>query len=146
MVRQATVQDRVLYQLKSVYCPEDELKPYYNRRNSLLQADGCLLFSERVVIPKEMGRRSMSRAYESHRSSVNTFACSDVKIQMRPTCVGGVVVTRSPRMSDVRGSNPGTAPGYALLMSSNKSETRLPLVWTHRNTYARTGGRPFKRE
>ncbi|GAA48829.1 hypothetical protein CLF_102086 [Clonorchis sinensis] len=82
-------------------------------------------------------------------NSVNTFACSDVKIQMRPTCVGGVVVTRSPRMSDVRGSNPGTATGYALLMSPNKSGTRVqcfPLVWTHRNNYARTGGRPFKRE
>ncbi|GAA50325.1 retrovirus-related Pol polyprotein from type-1 retrotransposable element R2 [Clonorchis sinensis] len=77
-----------------------------------------------------------------------------VKIQMRPTCVGGVVVTRSPRMSDirgsdVRGSDPGTATGNALLMSSNKNETRVqcfPLVWTHRNNYARIGGRPFKRE
>ncbi|KAG5452910.1 hypothetical protein CSKR_107457 [Clonorchis sinensis] len=91
----------------------------------------------------------MSRAHQSHRSSVNTFACSDVKIQMRPMCVGGVVVTRSPRMSDVRGSNPGTATGYALLMSSNKGETRVqcfPLAWNHRNNYARTGGRPFKRE
>ncbi|GAA54951.1 hypothetical protein CLF_106179 [Clonorchis sinensis] len=96
-----------------------------------------------------LGRRSMGRAHQSHRSSVNTFACSDVKIQMRPTCVGGVVITRSPRMSDVRGSNPGTATGYALLMSSNKSETRVQcfsLVWSHRNNYARTGGRPFKRE
>ncbi|KER27927.1 hypothetical protein T265_05132 [Opisthorchis viverrini] len=61
---------------------------------------------------------------QSHRSSVNTFACSDMIVQMRPTCVGGVVVTRSPRMSDVRSSNSGTAIGYALLMSSNKSETR----------------------
>ncbi|GAA52758.1 cytoplasmic tRNA 2-thiolation protein 1 [Clonorchis sinensis] len=37
----------------------------------------------------------------------------------------------------------------ALLMSSNKSETRVQrfsLVWTHRNNYARTGGRPFKLE
>ncbi|GAA48988.1 hypothetical protein CLF_102345 [Clonorchis sinensis] len=96
-----------------------------------------------------LGRRSMGRAHQSHRSSVNTFACSDVKIQMRPTRVGGVVVTSPPRRSDVRGSNPGTATGYALLMSSNKSETRVqcfPLVWTHRNSYARTGGRPFKRE
>ncbi|KAG5443030.1 hypothetical protein CSKR_109338, partial [Clonorchis sinensis] len=56
---------------------------------------------------------------------------TNVEIQMRPTCVGGVVVTSSPRMSDVRGSNPGTATGYALLMSSNESETRVqcfPLV------------------
>ncbi|GAA52734.1 hypothetical protein CLF_108689 [Clonorchis sinensis] len=56
----------------------------------------------------------------SLRSSVNTFACSDVKIQMRPTCVGGVL-----------------------------GATRVqcfPLVWTHRSNYAGTGGRPFKRE
>ncbi|KER24517.1 hypothetical protein T265_14404, partial [Opisthorchis viverrini] len=32
-----------------------------------------------------LDRRSMSRAPQSHRSSVNTFACSDVIIQMRPT-------------------------------------------------------------
>ncbi|KER28551.1 hypothetical protein T265_04682 [Opisthorchis viverrini] len=37
----------------------------------------------------------------------------------------GVVVTRSPCMSDVRGSNSGTAIGYALLMSSDKSETQV---------------------
>ncbi|KER27435.1 hypothetical protein T265_05538 [Opisthorchis viverrini] len=77
----------------------------------------------------------MGRAHQSHRSSANTFACSDVKIQMRPTCVGGVVFTCSPRMSDVRGSN--------------RSETRVhcfPLVWTHQNNYARTGRRPFKRK
>ncbi|GAA51976.1 hypothetical protein CLF_107162 [Clonorchis sinensis] len=35
------------------------------------------------------------------------------------------VVKRSLRMSDVRGSNPGTVIGYALLMSSNKRETRV---------------------
>ncbi|KER19412.1 hypothetical protein T265_11805 [Opisthorchis viverrini] len=44
---------------------------------------------------------------------------------MRLTCIGVVVVTRSHRVSDVRGWNPGTATGYALLMSSNKSETRV---------------------
>ncbi|KER27410.1 hypothetical protein T265_05517 [Opisthorchis viverrini] len=85
----------------------------------------------------------------SAHPSVSTPACSDVIIQMRPMCVGGVVVARSLRMSDVRGSNPGTAIGHAPLMSSNKSETRVqcfPLVWTHRNNYARIETRPFKRE
>ncbi|GAA54407.1 hypothetical protein CLF_102856 [Clonorchis sinensis] len=95
------------------------------------------------------GRRSMSRANQSNRSSVNTFACLDVKIQMRPTWVRGVVVTSSSHVSDVRGSNPGTAIGNALLMSSNKSKTRVqcfPVVWSHKNNYARTGGRLYKRE
>ncbi|GAA48358.1 hypothetical protein CLF_101510 [Clonorchis sinensis] len=49
----------------------------------------------------------------------------DVKIQMRPTCAGGVVVTRLSGLSDVQSSKPGTAIGYALLMSSNKSKTRV---------------------
>ncbi|KER20589.1 LOW QUALITY PROTEIN: hypothetical protein T265_15285, partial [Opisthorchis viverrini] len=71
-----------------------------------------------------LGRRSMCRAHQSHRSSVNAFACSEVTFQMRPTCVSGVVVTRSHRMSDVRGSNPGTGIGYALLR--NLSQV-LPL-------------------
>ncbi|KER24509.1 hypothetical protein T265_07826 [Opisthorchis viverrini] len=44
---------------------------------------------------------------------------------MRPTCVGGVAVAHSPRMSHIWGSNPDTAIGYALLMSSTKSETRV---------------------
>ncbi|KER32117.1 hypothetical protein T265_01738 [Opisthorchis viverrini] len=46
--------------------------------------------------------------------------------------VSVIPITRSPRMSDVRGSNSGTAIGYALLMSPNKSETRVrdyPHLW-----------------
>ncbi|GAA56769.1 scavenger receptor cysteine-rich domain-containing group B protein [Clonorchis sinensis] len=49
----------------------------------------------------------------------------NVKIQMHPVCVGGVVVTRSRRMSDVRGSNPGTATGYALLYSVSEKGLSL---------------------
>ncbi|GAA52915.1 hypothetical protein CLF_109083 [Clonorchis sinensis] len=74
-----------------------------------------------------LGRRSTGRTHQSHRSRVNAFACSDVKIQMRPTCVGGVVVTGSPRISDVRGLNPGTATGYALLMSFNECVAQLSV-------------------
>ncbi|KAG5446640.1 hypothetical protein CSKR_108299 [Clonorchis sinensis] len=36
-------------------------------------------------------------------------ALSDVKIQMRPTCAGGVVVIRLSGLSDVQSSKPGTA-------------------------------------
>ncbi|KER26789.1 hypothetical protein T265_06005 [Opisthorchis viverrini] len=92
-------------------------------------------------------QRTLEAPKLTRLNSVNTFACSDVIIQMRPMCVGGLVVTRSPRMSDVRGSNPGTAIGYAPPMRSNKSETLVqcfPLVWTHRNNNTRTGMRPLK--
>ncbi|KER31939.1 hypothetical protein T265_01874 [Opisthorchis viverrini] len=122
---------------------------YYRKRQNQLSLHPDRRVNRSSQPGQLLGRCSVSRAHQSHRSSVNTFACSDVKIQARPTYVGGVVVTRSPRMSDVRGSYPGTAIEYALLMSSTKSGTRIQcfsLVWTHRNNYARTGGRPFKRE
>ncbi|KAG5453188.1 hypothetical protein CSKR_112750 [Clonorchis sinensis] len=77
----------------------------------------------------------MGRAHQSHRSSVNTFACSDVKIQMRPTCLGGVVATRSPRMSCVHSSNPYSADtgasisqeGHALVVDY-KQKCQCPSV------------------
>ncbi|KER24511.1 hypothetical protein T265_07828 [Opisthorchis viverrini] len=95
----------------------------------------------RVSLLLELSSSAYPMAHQLHRSSVNTLARSDVRIQMRPTCVGGIVVTRLPCMSGVRSSNPGTAIGYALLMSSNKSETRVqcfPLVWIHTNNCVKT--------
>ncbi|KER27933.1 hypothetical protein T265_05135 [Opisthorchis viverrini] len=51
-----------------VFCSTD------NRRYPL-----CLLKHDRSSQPGHLlGRGSMSRAHQSHRSSVNTFACSDV--------------------------------------------------------------------
>ncbi|KAG5451889.1 hypothetical protein CSKR_111264 [Clonorchis sinensis] len=51
-----------------------------------------------------------------------------------------------PRLSDVTGAPDSSNDDP---MSPTKSETRVQgfsLVWTHRNNYARTGERPFKRE
>ncbi|KER22444.1 hypothetical protein T265_09460 [Opisthorchis viverrini] len=46
-----------------------------------------------------------------HYSELNnyTFACSDVKIQMRPASVGEVIETRWSHLSEVWSSNPGPA-------------------------------------
>ncbi|KER25725.1 hypothetical protein T265_06895 [Opisthorchis viverrini] len=99
------------------------------RKSSLTQprSDDCTLIGNQVfsIVTQPgqlLGRRSMIRTHQSHLSSVNTFASSDVRTHMHPTCV---VVKLSPRMSDARGSNLGTAIGYVLLMSYNKSETRV---------------------
>ncbi|KER26774.1 hypothetical protein T265_06056 [Opisthorchis viverrini] len=84
-----------------------------------------------ILVPKRthwgiVGGPAVLEGNEARNSLCeNADSKRNVKIQMRPTCVGGVVVTRSLRMSDVRGSKPGTATGYALLMSSNKNETRV---------------------
>ncbi|GAA50773.1 hypothetical protein CLF_105027 [Clonorchis sinensis] len=96
------------------------------RKSFLIKADMVRLWSDNLMITYNKNREQQSFIHFTITSlKCEHVRCSDVKIQMRPTCVDGVVVTRSPRMSDVRGSNPGTATGYALLMSSNKSETRV---------------------
>ncbi|KER26274.1 hypothetical protein T265_06468 [Opisthorchis viverrini] len=46
------------------------------------------------------GRRTRRRAFRSHHLSANMFTCSDVRNRMSPACHGGVVLTRSHRMSD----------------------------------------------
>ncbi|KER31498.1 hypothetical protein T265_12966, partial [Opisthorchis viverrini] len=84
-----------------------------------------------------LGRLSRRQALRVLVSRANMFTNSNVKIQISPACAGGVSVTSSPRMSDVRSSNSGTAIGYALLMNSNKSETRLQWCGLTRTT---TGG------
>ncbi|KER24688.1 hypothetical protein T265_07691 [Opisthorchis viverrini] len=73
----------------------------------------------------------MCRSYQSLRSSLNTFVRSELRMQMRPTCASGKMVTRLPRTSGVQSSNPDTALGYKLPMSSNKSKTRVQcsLLW-----------------
>ncbi|KER33605.1 hypothetical protein T265_00499 [Opisthorchis viverrini] len=79
-----------------------------------------------------------------HSSSAVHQQC----IQMRPMYAGGIVVTRPPRMSGVRSSNPGTAIGYALLLRSKKKNSSpvLPsrLVRIRMNNCARTEVRLFK--
>ncbi|KER24378.1 hypothetical protein T265_07937 [Opisthorchis viverrini] len=66
--------------------------------------------------------RGLLADFQQPYEYVITIARSDARIQVRPTCAGRIVVPRSPR---VRSSTPGTAIGYALLMSSNKSRTRI---------------------
>ncbi|KER20055.1 hypothetical protein T265_11308 [Opisthorchis viverrini] len=58
-------------------------------------------------------------------------ARSDGKIQIRPTCVRGAGITRSPHMSVVRPLVSGTTIGNAVLMSSNKSKFPVHcfLLW-----------------
>ncbi|KER23140.1 hypothetical protein T265_14703, partial [Opisthorchis viverrini] len=96
-----------------------------------------------------LGHRSMSRAHQSHRSSVNTFRLfrhdnSDASNVC--WCSSGYTLASHVRCPGFKSRH---AIGYTLLMSSNKSETRVqcfPLVWTGQNTNASTGTRPFKRE
>ncbi|KER31850.1 hypothetical protein T265_01940 [Opisthorchis viverrini] len=93
-----------------------QIKYYVHKlpRHSLTSVDFTPVFEQCGC---ELIRNRNSVALEGAYAIVN--------LRWLVECVGGVVVTRSPRMSDVRGSNPGTVIGYAPLMSSNKSETRL---------------------
>ncbi|KER31902.1 hypothetical protein T265_12904, partial [Opisthorchis viverrini] len=59
------------------------------------------------------------------KHSENTFACSNGKIQMHPSCSGRPLVTRSPRVPDVRSSNPDTAIVYVFLVIYNSSKPQF---------------------
>ncbi|KER19269.1 hypothetical protein T265_11900 [Opisthorchis viverrini] len=59
---------------------------------------------------------------------VNRFACSDVKIQMFPAFPRESVVTRSPRMPDVRSSSSGMAKGLGNLAVSQPT-CFLLMAW-----------------
>ena len=34
-------------------CPQEELKPFWNRKTELASLDGCIVWNSRVVIPKQ---------------------------------------------------------------------------------------------
>ena len=47
-------------------CPEDVLKPYFNRQNELSAVDGCILWVARVVIPLAGHSSVLRQLHESH--------------------------------------------------------------------------------
>ncbi|KER30961.1 hypothetical protein T265_13080 [Opisthorchis viverrini] len=116
--------------------------PCNNRGREISSADwqwqGCdhnihfgSKFSRRLLDTMERGSHIRYRM-NLHNNKVGRMVsynstCPGQKDKIRPTCVGGVVVTHSPRMSDARVSNPGTVNGYALLMSETRAQC-FPLV------------------
>ncbi|KER24884.1 hypothetical protein T265_07558 [Opisthorchis viverrini] len=60
---------------------------------------------------------------------------------MRTACAGVLMVTCLPRMSDASSSNPGTTIGCTLLLSSNKSKTRVHCFPPPDSTYEKLTGK-----
>ena len=48
------------------YCPDPEIKPYWNRREDLSLDDGCLLWGRRVVIPLKLQGHLLDELHECH--------------------------------------------------------------------------------
>ena len=60
---------RVLQYLNSGWpdsCPDDSLKPYWNRQNELSLHDGCILLASRVVIPEKCRKQLLAELHEGH--------------------------------------------------------------------------------
>ncbi|KER26817.1 hypothetical protein T265_13932, partial [Opisthorchis viverrini] len=77
------------------------LHPQY-RPSSLRVAYYAFGNNSRYLLPLNTSKLSCEKSSTCAsltRSSAETFACSGVRIQVRPTCDGGIVVARSPRMS-----------------------------------------------
>ena len=46
--------------------PSDDLVPFYRRRMELSCRDGCLLWGQRVIIPKQLCNQLLAELYEGH--------------------------------------------------------------------------------
>ena len=71
--RRDTVSARVLeYTLvgKLNHVTEEELKPYFTRRNELTADQGCVLWGMRVIIPPLLRNRLLQELHEEHPSIV----------------------------------------------------------------------------
>ncbi|XP_029142978.1 uncharacterized protein K02A2.6-like, partial [Protobothrops mucrosquamatus] len=72
-VREATLQDptlkRVAKFLHSTWptaCDSDELRQFFHRKNSLSIVNDCIMFAERVVIPKKLQTRVLQQFHMGH--------------------------------------------------------------------------------
>ena len=47
-------------------CPEEELKPFWNRKTELSSLDGCIFWNSRVVIPKSCRQQVLQELHDAH--------------------------------------------------------------------------------
>ncbi|XP_037036075.1 uncharacterized protein K02A2.6-like [Bradysia coprophila] len=81
MIAHETLNDELLISvsnfLKSnwpTHLEDETLKVFYNRRESLCEMDGCLLFNERVVIPLSLQKEILQRLHVAHPGIVRMKA------------------------------------------------------------------------
>ncbi|XP_061704165.1 uncharacterized protein K02A2.6-like [Cydia pomonella] len=78
-VKSATLKDRVLCRTLSyvqsgwpVSCPDDEMKPYFARRNELYVDRGCVMWGYRVAIPSSLQATILKQLHVSHMGIIKT--------------------------------------------------------------------------
>ena len=47
-------------------CPQEELKPFWNRKMELASLDGCILWNSRAVIPKQGQQQVLQELHDGH--------------------------------------------------------------------------------
>ena len=47
-------------------CPDEDVRPYYNRRNELSLHDGCLMCGSRVVVPPTLRSLVIEELHDIH--------------------------------------------------------------------------------
>ena len=72
-IRAETKRDRVLGQVITMIqngwpetCPNDEFKPYFHRKAELSVVDGCVIWGQRVVIPKTLTSKIIDELHQMH--------------------------------------------------------------------------------
>lgn len=78
-VRQATAKDTHLSRVKMYVesgwpaaCPNDEIKPFFNRQNELYVESGCIMWGHRMIIPSSLRQLVLKQLHSSHMGIVKT--------------------------------------------------------------------------
>lgn len=74
MIQEATAADPILQKVLHFHstswpniCTDQKLQPFFQRRSSLSEIDGILLFAERVVVPFELQNRVLKQFHYGHQ-------------------------------------------------------------------------------
>lgn len=80
-IRDATAEDDILRQVLASLAgrwpqviADPSLKQFYNRRDALSTLDGCLMFAERVVVPRSLQRQVLRQLHTGHPGIVRMKA------------------------------------------------------------------------
>ena len=116
MIKKATASDPLLQEVISYHhtrwptvSPYKQLLPFYQRKSSLSEVDGVILFAERVIIPSSLQNRTLKQFHFGHQGVSRMKALArgyvywpnmDKQLEdLARTCTKCQLVAKSPHKS-----------------------------------------------
>ena len=118
MIKEATAADPMLQKVLHCHstswpniCTDQKLQPFLQRRSSLYETNGILLFAERVVVPVKLQNRVLKQIHDGHQgiNRMKTLARGyvywpDMDKQLEElvkSCTKCQLVAKSPRKTNL---------------------------------------------